>query len=169
MPGTPEIGLVPIDRTVAREAADASAAFVTAHALVTEGVRDLMAGVIGMTPAHMLDHGAWGGFFVFDRASRQVVGTCAFKSPPDADGAVEIAYYTFPSFEGRGYASAMARELTGAGAGEPQRSAQSSLIRLPSPTPRRAFSSAPASATWARSIDPEDGRVWRWAIEKQSP
>jgi RimJ/RimL family protein N-acetyltransferase len=168
MPGTPEIGLVPIDRTVAREAADASAAFVTAHALATEGVRDLMAGVIGMTPAHMLDHGAWGGFFVFDRASRQVVGTCAFKSPPVADGAVEIAYYTFPPFEGRGYAGAMARELTErAHAATEVRTILAHTLAEPSASTRVLERAGFRNV--GEIVDPEDGRVWRWAIEKQSP
>lgn len=39
-----------------------------------------------------------------------VVGTCGFKSPPQR-GRVEIAYFTFPAFEGRGIASAMAARL----------------------------------------------------------
>jgi [ribosomal protein S5]-alanine N-acetyltransferase len=168
MPGTPEIGLVPIDRTVAREAADAGAAFVTAHALVTEGVRELMAGVIGMTPAHMLDHGAWGGFFVFDSASRQVVGTCGFKMPPDADGAVEIAYYTFPPFERRGYAGAMARELTGrAQAATEVRTIVAHTLAEPNASTR--ILKRAGFDYMGEIIDPEDGRVWRWAIEKQSP
>src|SRR3712207_7520999 len=33
-----------------------------------------------------------------------VVGSCAFKGPPTADGTVEIAYYTFGPYEGQGYA-----------------------------------------------------------------
>jgi RimJ/RimL family protein N-acetyltransferase len=40
----------------------------------------------------------------------QVVGTCAFKGPP-VSGRLEIAYFTFPGFEGRGIASRMAQEL----------------------------------------------------------
>lgn len=38
------------------------------------------------------------------------VGTCGFKSPPHQDR-VEIAYFTFPAFEGKGIATAMARKL----------------------------------------------------------
>jgi ribosomal-protein-alanine N-acetyltransferase len=33
------------------------------------------------------------------------VGTCGFKSPP-SNGRVEIAYFTFPPFEGKGIATA---------------------------------------------------------------
>jgi ribosomal-protein-alanine N-acetyltransferase len=39
-----------------------------------------------------------------------IVGSCAFKSPPKA-GRVEIAYFTFPEFEGRGFATEMAKQL----------------------------------------------------------
>lgn len=39
-----------------------------------------------------------------------LVGTCGFKSIPH-DGRVEIAYFTFPEFEGRGFATAMAAQL----------------------------------------------------------
>ena len=39
-----------------------------------------------------------------------IVGTCAFRSPPRS-GEVEIAYFTFPEFEGRGFTTEMARHL----------------------------------------------------------
>lgn len=39
-----------------------------------------------------------------------IVGSCAFKSPPKA-GRVEIAYFTFPEFEGKGFATEMANQL----------------------------------------------------------
>ena len=40
-----------------------------------------------------------------------VVGSCAFTSEPTGDGTVEIAYFTYAGFEGRGYATGMARKL----------------------------------------------------------
>ncbi|MFO7324339.1 MAG: GNAT family protein [Pseudomonadota bacterium] len=43
-------------------------------------------------------------------ANGVVMGTCGFKSPP-GHGRVEIAYFTFPRFEGRGVATAMVAEL----------------------------------------------------------
>ena len=39
-----------------------------------------------------------------------VVGTCGFKAAP-LDGRVEIAYFTFPGYEGKGVATHMARQL----------------------------------------------------------
>jgi RimJ/RimL family protein N-acetyltransferase len=44
------------------------------------------------------------------RCGLEVVGICAFTAAPVA-GRVEIAYHTFPPFEGRGFATAMVREL----------------------------------------------------------
>lgn len=40
----------------------------------------------------------------------QLVGTCSFVSPPK-NGCVEIAYWTFPEFEGQGIASFACSEL----------------------------------------------------------
>ena len=44
----------------------------------------------------------WAGYLAEENGS--LVGTCAFKAPPDSRG-VEIAYFTFPQFEGRGVAT----------------------------------------------------------------
>ena len=50
------------------------------------------------------------GYLVVEGETQQMVGTCSFKGPP-AGGAVEIAYFTFPGFEGRGIGTAMAQFL----------------------------------------------------------
>ena len=51
----------------------------------------------------------WGCYLA--SADGQTIGTCAFKAAPDAAGAVEIAYMTFPAFERQGHATAMAAAL----------------------------------------------------------
>lgn len=56
------------------------------------------------TPAH------WFGYLVVEGETRKLVGTCSLKGPP-VDGTVEIAYFTFPGFEGRGIGTEMARFL----------------------------------------------------------
>ena len=50
----------------------------------------------------------WVGYLAIK--DRVPVGTCGFKSAPRGKR-VEIAYFTFPDLEGRGLATAMAREL----------------------------------------------------------
>lgn len=52
----------------------------------------------------------WFGYFVVEGESQQMVGACSFKGPP-VDHALEIAYFTFPGFEGRGIGTAMAAFL----------------------------------------------------------
>lgn len=50
----------------------------------------------------------WIGYLAVD--GDRPIGSCAFKSAP-VDGRVEIAYFTFPPFEGRGHATGMAAAL----------------------------------------------------------
>jgi RimJ/RimL family protein N-acetyltransferase len=52
----------------------------------------------------------WFGYLVVDGETREMVGICSLKGPP-VDGAVEIAYFTFPGFEGRGIGTEMAHFL----------------------------------------------------------
>jgi ribosomal-protein-alanine N-acetyltransferase len=53
-------------------------------------------------------HVPWVGYFVL--RENEVVGSCGFTGPPK-DGRAEIAYWTFPQFEGQGIAGFSCREL----------------------------------------------------------
>lgn len=100
----------------------------------------------------------WGSYLACE--GEAAVGICAFKAAPDSAGTVEIAYMTFPAFEGRGHATAMAKALAriafAAGAPLviahtlPQENASNRALR------RNGFAFA------GEAIDPEDGLVWRW-------
>src|SRR3954447_6554958 len=50
----------------------------------------------------------WFGHLVIEGESQQLVGICSLKGP-QVEGAVEMAFFTFPGFEGRGIGTAMAR------------------------------------------------------------
>jgi RimJ/RimL family protein N-acetyltransferase len=54
----------------------------------------------------------WFGYFAVEGETQRMVGVCSFKGPA-VEGAVEIAYYTFPGFEGQGIGTEMARFLLG--------------------------------------------------------
>lgn len=102
----------------------------------------------------------WVGYLAI--ADRRPVGTCGFKSPPAA-GRVEIAYFTFPGFEGRGVATAMASELVRlAWRGDPE------LVVAAQTLPRPGASTRVLEKLGFRlvgSIDhPEDGEVWEWRL-----
>src|SRR5262245_29261330 len=108
------IGLLVLDRTTWARVADDPAAFAVEHMLTLGAELDLLRTVGQQTVAMLQRTGAnppWTGYLAVDRAHQLIVGTCGFTAPPDAEGVVEIAYFTFPSFEGRGYASAMAARL----------------------------------------------------------
>ena len=100
----------------------------------------------------------WGCYLA--SANGETIGTCAFKAAPDGDGVVEIAYMTFPAFEGRGHATAMAAALVEiaetAGAATviahtlPEENASNRALR------RNGFLYV------GEVMDPEDGLIWRW-------
>lgn len=102
----------------------------------------------------------WGSYLA--AADAAIVGTCAFKAAPDARGVVELAYMTFPAFEGRGHATAMVEALVeiaaAAGAATaiahtlPTENASNRALR------RNGFTFA------GEVMDPEDGLVWRWEL-----
>jgi ribosomal-protein-alanine N-acetyltransferase len=99
----------------------------------------------------------WGSYLVeLDGAP---IGIAAFKSAPTAEGEVELAYMTFPAFEGRGHAgriiAALVRIAEAGGARPiahtlPEENPSNKALR------RNGF-------TYAGEVDdPEDGLVWRW-------
>jgi [ribosomal protein S5]-alanine N-acetyltransferase len=103
----------------------------------------------------------WSGYLAAD--GRAVIGTCAFKGPPDAEGAVEIAYFTFPPYEGRGYATAMAQALLEIALESPE----VRLLRahtLPEPNASTRVLEKLGLRHLGAVEDPEDGTVWRWEL-----
>lgn len=106
----------------------------------------------------------FGGYLALDDEGL-VVGTCAFRTGPSAAGEVEIAYFTFPPYEGRGHATDMARGLI--------------AIARAAPKVRRVFAhTLPERNASTRVLekagmrlrgpveDPEDGMVWRWELDE---
>ncbi len=99
----------------------------------------------------------WGSYVV--HLDGLPIGIAAFKSAPSATGEVEIAYMTFPAFEGRGHATRTVAalvaiaEATGAipiAHTLPEENASNKALR------RNGFAYA------GEIMDPEDGLVWRW-------
>ena len=130
-------------------------------------VAELVHQVIGRTLIHTpisVDQLQWGGYFVIDERTREVVGSCAYKKPPTEDGIVEIAYFTFPGFEGRGYATAAATKLIRLAAASP---AVRRVIAhtLPHTNPSTHVLQKVGMANTGEVMDPDDGRVWRWEVQ----
>ncbi len=98
----------------------------------------------------------------------RVVGTCAFKSPPQG-GRVEIAYFTFPEYEGKGVATRMARQLV-----QIARDADSGVGIVAQTLPHENASTSVLRKLGFRRVgtahDDEVGEVWEWQMsEKTQP
>lgn len=105
-------------------------------------------------------HPPWIGYLVLQDA--KVVGTCAFTAPPRKDK-VEIAYFTFPEFEGRGIATAMARELIAiAHAAVPAITVTANT--LPHRNASNCILEKLGFIFFATINHPEDGEVWEWHL-----
>jgi RimJ/RimL family protein N-acetyltransferase len=101
------------------------------------------------------------GYLVVEGDSQRLCGTCSFKGPPEG-GAVEIAYFTFPGFEGRGIATEMARFLV-------ERAREMERVeRVTAHTPPEPGASTRVLEKLGMALageDVEDGeRVWRWEL-----
>jgi RimJ/RimL family protein N-acetyltransferase len=157
----PNIGLIPIDRACAALITRKADEFDEQHHVDSSGVREQLAAVVKMTPKAILDAGEWGTFFLYDRDTRQVAGSCGFKSPPTRSGKVEIAYFTFPPHEGKGFATAAVNMLV-ALALESIDVAEVIAHTLPEPNASTHVLEKCAFVRAGDYNDPEDGAVWRW-------
>jgi [ribosomal protein S5]-alanine N-acetyltransferase len=101
----------------------------------------------------------WVGYLVLDDIG-ECIGTCAFKSPP-TDNSVQIAYFTFPEYEGRGYASRMANNLVHIAL-----KAQPGIQVIAQTLPEENTSTSTlkkAGFVFDKEVHhPEDGLVWEW-------
>lgn len=121
--------------------------------------RDVLEGTANLYEATGF-HPPWIGYLA-DRDG-DVVGACAFKSPPQ-DGRVEIAYMTFPEYEGRGIAAEMARQLV-----QVARGADPALTVIAQTLPHESASTAilrKQGFTFETEVQhPDDGLIWQWIL-----
>lgn len=96
----------------------------------------------------------------------KVVGACAFKTPP-VDGKVEIGYFTFPDWEGRGMGTSMVHALL-----EIVQAEQTPLTVVAQTANEENASNAilrKFGFTLVRvTEDAEDGEMWEWHWNKDS-
>ncbi len=88
--------------------------------------------------------------------------TCAFKVPPE-DNCVEIAYFTFPEYKGKGVATRMAQILL-----------KIAFVTIPDiKIVAQTLPEKNASTTVLKKLGfqftgerehPEDGKIWEWEL-----
>jgi RimJ/RimL family protein N-acetyltransferase len=107
----------------------------------------------------------WGGFLAISSELREVVGTCGFKGAPTPDNAIEIAYFTFPRFEGQGYATAMGLALVNLAWSNPALHSVCAHT-LPWPSASTQVLKKLGMRHVGEVADPVEGQVWRWRLTR---
>ncbi len=106
----------------------------------------------------------WTGYLA--RLEGQFVGSCGFKSKP-VNNRVEIAYYTFPEYEGRGLATEMTAKLL-----EIANKAAPRVLITARTMPEGSASTAVLEKLGfvceGDVFDPDDGLVWEWAARTRT-
>jgi RimJ/RimL family protein N-acetyltransferase len=92
------------------------------------------------------------------------VGSCGFKGPP-VNKRVEIAYFTFPEYEGRGIATQMAHALLRI-VSETDAEVIATAQTLPQESASTAILKKLGFVLIGTVNHPEDGEVWEWQAQQ---
>ncbi|HEX7902219.1 MAG TPA: GNAT family N-acetyltransferase [Planctomycetota bacterium] len=161
-----DLRLLPVTADLLRDFDASVVEFWTAHRARLGDVHDRAREVVKQTldfHVRVPCEPGYGGFLAVEPVLSAVVGIGGFKGPPDAGGAIEIAYGTFPPFEGKGYATATAAALIALARRHP-RVRRILAHTLPEPNASTHVLKKNGLAFAGEVMDPEDGRVWRWEL-----
>lgn len=156
-----QIELIPADDALLRRLVQGQAKALAGLCNNAAEIADTVKAVAASQLALYRRNGArapWIGYFV--RSGDSIMGVCSFTGPPK-DGAAEIAYFTFPPYEGRGVSSAAAARLVEAALG---REEIVSVIAFTLPE-RNASTRILEKLGFRRdgtAQDKDAGEVWQW-------
>jgi RimJ/RimL family protein N-acetyltransferase len=163
----PAIHLVPLTRSDLARLVQDDDEFARSRELQLGAVRDATIAVAEQSARFYDETGVeapWGAYLAVGDTDAQVVGFGSFKGQPRDEGTVEIAYATFPPYEGRGIASAIAAQLVAIA----RRCTDVEVVVA------HTLREENASVRLLRRLgfelvgevidDPADGVVWRWEL-----
>jgi [ribosomal protein S5]-alanine N-acetyltransferase len=101
------------------------------------------------------------GFAVVHKIDNIVIGMCGFAGPPDSNGVAEIAYGIAPAYQGRGYATEVARALM-AYASDSGRVKNICAYTLPQINASTRVLEKCGFKKVGDVLDSENNLVWRW-------
>lgn len=107
----------------------------------------------------------WLPYLLILRPEQAVVGIGGFKSVPDSKRTVEIGYSVGPSYQGRGLATAAARQLIEIAFAYDLVDCVCAHTLAETNASTRVLAKCGMSKV-SELIDPEDGKVWRWEIAR---
>lgn len=99
-----------------------------------------------------------------DRETGTIVGQVNFHAPPDDEGVVEIGYRVLPAYQGRGYATEIARTMWDYAAAHPDVRTLRANVR-PDNEPSRRIIEGAGFAKVDEEIDPEDGLEYVYLLD----
>lgn len=108
----------------------------------------------------------WGTLFFLLETPRRLVGWGGYKGEPK-QGVVEFGYAIAPGERGKGYATAAAQAMIGRAFAAPEISAVMAHT-LAAENASTAILRKLGFAKVDELIDPEDGPVWSWRLERKS-
>lgn len=156
--------LIAIDGALDHDLHSEPAQFEAMYGVKLDGNAELVCEVVTQTIS-LLNRSPrfapWIGYLAHDEENARIIGSCAFKDGPSEAGEIEIAYFTFPDYEGQGYATAMAAQLL-------HIAATSEAVRevvahtLPETNASTHLLQKCGFQFGGEVVDPEDGPVWRW-------
>lgn len=126
---------------------------------VGDFVRDIAGATEAMIQRTRADE-PWLGYLAVKDEDGTLAGTCAFKAPP-SEGVVEIAYFTFPDFEGQGVGRSMVRGLLEIASRHEVRG----IIAHTAPAENASTRILRQHGFTYRGVawDEDDGEVWLWS------
>lgn len=110
---------------------------------------------------------AWLTYLPIIKAEKMLAGSCGFKGAPDENGSVEIGYEIAYPFREKGYATEAATALVRFAFSRPE---VKKVIAhtLPEPNASTHVLTKVGMKMTQELSHPQDGKVWRWEIDKVS-
>lgn len=160
------IDLIPIEPVAPQSNTNGAFDLSTTPAHLVSLIEQVIAAQIALY-ARTAATAPWIGYFARRADTGAILGSCSFVGPPK-DGQVEIAYFTFPDFEGRGVARQAASRLI-------EKAKQSGAVSivyahtLPAKGASTRILTRLGFAQTGLAHDDEAGTVWRWELDLSGP
>lgn len=108
----------------------------------------------------------WWTYLPIHKADRRLIGSCGYKGRPGREGVVELGYEVCPAYRQKGLGTEMAEGLlrNAFGFGIVNRVIAHTLPTVSAST--RILEKLNFVKT-GEVMDPEDGLIWRWELQRQ--
>lgn len=160
------IALIPIEPVAPQSTTDEAFDLSATPAHLVSLIEQVIAAQIALY-ARTNATAPWIGYFARRADTGAILGSCSFVGPPK-DGQVEIAYFTFPDFEGRGVARQAASLLID----KAKQSGAVSIVyahTLPTEGASTRILTRLGFTQTGLAHDDDAGTVWRWDLELSAP